>query len=92
MQREDAETLALEALGWLAGQEDLMPTFLGASGASLLDVRRRADDPEFLGAVLDFLTMDDAWISAFCDSTGRAPDAPLRARAALPGGELPHWT
>lgn len=90
--RESAETLALRALGWLIGDDDLRGVFLGASGASEADLAARAGDPEFLASVLDFLVMDDAWVMRFCDETGVAYDAPMRARAALPGGENVHWT
>ena len=92
MQRETAETVGLRALGWLAAHEELLPVFLGASGASLSDLRAGADDPAFLGSVLDFVLMDDAWVAAFCDASGLGYDAPMRARAALPGGGQVHWT
>ncbi|MFN3145553.1 MAG: DUF3572 domain-containing protein [Paracoccaceae bacterium] len=92
MKQENAETIALHALGWLVAHEDLLPVFLGATGAGLDDVRARASDPDFLGAVLDFLAMDDAWVVAFCDAHGLAYDDPMRARHALPGGAQMHWT
>ncbi len=92
MQRDHAETVALRALGWLAGNEDLLPIFMGSTGASAADLRDRASDPEFLGAVLDFLVMDDAWLLAFCGAAGVPPSAPAEARSVLPGGDLPHWT
>ncbi len=90
--RESAETLALEALGWLAGNDDLMPVFLGATGASEADLKTQASDPEFLGAVMDFLMMDDAWVIAFCDSVQIPYDRIMAARAALPGGAQVNWT
>ncbi|GAA0310605.1 DUF3572 domain-containing protein [Rhodovulum strictum] len=89
---ESADTLALKALGWLAGQDDLLAIFMGATGASGQDLRARADDPEFLASVLDFLLMDDAWVLAFCQAHGLPGEALMRARAALPGGADPHWT
>ena len=92
MSQDSAETVALEALGWLAGHDELLPVFLGASGASQDDLRARATDPEFLGAVLDFVAMDDAWVTAFCDAQGLGYDVPMRARAALPGGSEMNWT
>ena len=92
MQRDDAETVALQALAWLAGNEALLPVFLGSTGASLADLRERAAEPEFMGAVLDFLMMDDAWVAAFCAASGLPPERPATARQALPGGNLPHWT
>lgn len=92
MKHEQAEVIALNALAWLAANDELCPTFLGSSGGSVDDLRERATDPEFQAAVLDFITMDDAWVMAFCDSVGIAYDQPLRARYALPGAEQVHWT
>ncbi|WP_050663257.1 DUF3572 domain-containing protein [Roseovarius tolerans] len=92
MQQESAETIALQALGWLAGNEELLPVFLGATGASEADLRARATEPEFLGSVLDFLMMDDAWVVAFCDGQGLSYETPMMARVALPGGAQMSWT
>lgn len=92
MEREMAETVALGALEWLMGRDDLRGVFLGATGAAPADLRAGAGDPDFLASVLDFMLMDDAWIAAFCDDRGLGYDAPMKARAALPGGALPHWT
>ena len=92
MTPENAQTIALQALGWLVGNDDLCPTFMGATGSSIEDLRTRADDPEFLGSVLEFLTMDDAWVIAFCDTVEMAYDQPLMARYALPGAQQMHWT
>ncbi|MFV0490895.1 MAG: DUF3572 domain-containing protein [Pseudorhodobacter sp.] len=90
--QESAEILALKALGWLAADDELLPVFLGSSGAAQEDLARGAQDPAFLGAVLDFLLLDDDWIVAFCDSAGLPYEAPASARAALPGGAQTHWT
>lgn len=92
MQRESAETVAIEALAWLAGNDDLWPVFLGATGATEADLRARAAEGEFLGAVLDFVMMDDQWVVAFCDAQGHRYDVPMRARATLPGGQEMSWT
>ena len=92
MSQESAETVGLKALGWMAGNDELLPVFLGATGASEADVRAGASDPAFLGALLDFIMMDDRWVRAFCDTEGLAYDHPMHARMALPGGEQVHWT
>lgn len=91
-EREIAETVALQALAWLMGPSELGQTFFGASGLSPEDLRTRATEPETLAAVLDFVLMDDDWVMAFAADAGLAPDRVARARAALPGGDLPHWT
>jgi len=87
-----AETIALRALAWIAANDELLPVFLGASGASEADLREGAHDPAFLAALLDFITMDDTWVKQFCDTAGLDYHAPLSARAALPGGGDVHWT
>ena len=90
--REAAETRALMTLAWLAGNSDLLPVFLSSTGAAADTLKERAGDPDFLGAVLDFILMDDAWVMALCDEQGWAYDDLMEARAALPGGEQTHWT
>jgi len=92
MKQDQAEMIAIQALGWLAANDDLMPVFMGATGSSADDIRARADDPAFLISVLDFLAMDDAWIIAFCDAHTLAYEIPMQARQVLPGGAQMHWT
>ena len=92
MSPNSAETLALQALAWLAASEELLPVFMGASGATVDDFRARTAEPEFLCSVLDFITMDDAWVVEFCTAHGHPYEAPMRARQTLPGGGQVHWT
>lgn len=90
--QESAESLALQALTWLLDQHDLIGAFLNASGAGQGDLAKLAAEPVFLGAVLDFVTEDDARVMAFCDQVGLPYTAPLQARLALPGAQHTHWT
>ena len=89
---DQAETFALQVLAWLAGNDELLPVFLGSSGAGVEDLRARAGDPVVLASVLDFLLMDDAWIMAACDALAVPYPTVQEARAALPGGQQVHWT
>lgn len=90
--RNSAETIALGVLGWLVGNEDLLPVFLGSTGVSEADVRGAVNDPEFLGSVLDFVLMDDAWVIACCDANQMPYERLSEARQSLPGGGQIHWT
>ena len=90
--RDRAEALALECLTWLVGNEELFAVFLGSTGVDAADLRGSVQDTDFLASVLDFLLMDDAWVMAFCADAGLPNEAPMRARAALPGGAQVHWT
>ncbi len=89
---EQAEIVAIQSLGWLVTQDDLLSSFLAVSGAAVDDLKERAADPVFLASVLEFLTSDDAWVRSFCDAFGFSYETPLRARYALPGAEMIHWT
>ena len=92
MQHEQAEVIALKGLAWLAGNDELCPIFLGSTGGSADDLSSQAADPAFQSSVLEFLTMDDAWVTAFCDTHDLKYDMPLRARYSLPGAENVNWT
>jgi hypothetical protein len=92
MQRDEAETVAIQALGWIAGDPELAGIFLSATGMDVNDLRKMASDAAFLGGVLDFLLQVEAHVTGFCDAAGLPYEAPMRARAALPGGEAVHWT
>ncbi|MEM9147520.1 MAG: DUF3572 domain-containing protein [Pseudomonadota bacterium] len=92
MAGEPADRLALDVLSWMAEQPDLLGRFMAASGASPDDLRTAMHRPEFLGFVLDHLLSDEAALLAFAADRGVPPDAPARARAGLPGGDLPEWT
>ncbi len=92
MKVDTAETLALRAMAWLVANDELLPVFMGATGIDRDDLRNRAGEAEFLASVLDFLTMDDAWVIAFCDAENLPYQAPMQARQALPGGAQVNWT
>ena len=90
--REFAETVALQSLSWLLADDELLPRFLAATGADPSQLVNLAREPVFLGAVLDFLLTEDSLVLGFAEAAGLAPEAVLRARAGLPGGDVPHWT
>ena len=91
-EQEAAETIALQALAWIAGHESLLDVFMGSTGAGRDDLRAGAQDTEFLASLMDFILMDDAWVLEFSEAQGVPPEAVVRARAALPGGAQTHWT
>ncbi|WP_299819989.1 DUF3572 domain-containing protein [uncultured Jannaschia sp.] len=91
MQRDHADVIALDALGWMA-EAELLDQFQSTTGADRDAIVAGARDPAFLGAVLDFVMLDDDWVTGFCRARGYSTDTFAAARAALPGGDLPHWT
>ncbi|GHE93603.1 hypothetical protein GCM10016455_12230 [Aliiroseovarius zhejiangensis] len=92
MTPENAETTALKALAWLVADDELLPVFMGATGVDQDALRASAGDPGFLGSVLDFLLMDDAWVIRASDALSLPYDQLAMARQMLPGGAQIHWT
>ncbi len=92
MNQTQAEVIGLQALGWLIGNDDLRSVFLGASGASVDDLKTRAGDSDFLASVLEFILLDDAHVTGFCDANTLPYEAPMQALYALPGQDVPNWT
>jgi len=86
---EMAETLAIEALQFIAGEADALARFLAASGLGPSTLRRAAADPQFLPGVLDFLLGDESLLVAFATRAAISPERIGQARRALvaaPGG------
>jgi len=87
MTPENAEILALEALGWLAGDQDAIQRFLDLSGIDGAELRAAAGSPGTAVAVLDFLLANEELLVRFCeDSSVKAKDIHM-ARHRL-GGEF----
>jgi len=85
MSPERAETLALEALGWLAGDAAAIGRFLGLSGMDAADLKAAAGSRDTAAAVVDFLLGDEELLLRFCAETGTPPEALHRAQYLLGG-------
>lgn len=92
VRRENAETIALQVLAWMAADGEVLRHFCAATGMAPEDLQRAAEDTDFLSGVLDFLAQDEAAVMTFATDVGIDPRRLAEARAALPGGDLPHWT
>jgi hypothetical protein len=81
--KEAAETLAIQALAFIAEEPDRLAAFLGATGLSPDRIRESANQPHFLGGVLEHMLADESLLVAFADSAGINPADIARARGAL---------
>jgi hypothetical protein len=86
--REDAETLAIRVVAFLAEREDLFLRFVALSGMSVDQVRASLADPAVLGAVLDFVLADEALVLELAAALAVPADLPARARRLLPGAPV----
>lgn len=89
--REAAESLAVEALGYLAADETRLERFLSLSGLGPENLRAAASAPGFFAAVLDHVAGDETLLLAFAGNGGHDPAEVLRARDTLapPALEMP---
>ncbi|MBV8183631.1 MAG: DUF3572 domain-containing protein, partial [Hyphomicrobiales bacterium] len=63
--RQRAQAYALDALIYLAKDEEEMGRFLGETGFDPADLRKMAEDPGFAGAMLDYLCSHESLLVAF---------------------------
>ena len=92
MTPEAAQVVAIQALGWLMGNNELLPVFMGSTGISAEDLKASLEDTSLLVSLMDFILMEDQWVLDFCDVSGFDPHKLQSVRHALPGGEMVHWT
>jgi hypothetical protein len=84
--REAAESLAIQALSFIAGEPERLGRFLAISGIGPEQIRVAAQEPLFLAGVLDHIASDERLLMAFAAETGIDPAAIGKARTALGGG------
>lgn len=85
--REEAEAIAVRALGFVAGDPELLPRFLAITGIEANSIRRAAAEPGFLAGVLQFVLAHEPTLLRFCDETGTRPGDVGKALKALPQGD-----
>ncbi|NNF80032.1 MAG: DUF3572 domain-containing protein [Rhizobiales bacterium] len=85
VERQAAEILAINALGFLASDAERLGRFLAISGIGPESLRAGASDPQFLAGVVDYLLADESLLFMFAESQGIGVDEPQKARRALPG-------
>jgi len=90
MKQDEAAEIALWALGLIASDEGALTRLMSETGVGAESLKRAPEEPELLGAVLDFLFADEILLLDFCRKQGVTPNQVIRARAALPGG-VPDW-
>jgi hypothetical protein len=86
---EDAETIAIQALGFLAGDAERLGRFLAVTGLGPHNLRAAAADPHFLAGVLAHVTQDDSLLAALAGNLSMKPEAIMAAHAVMAGPAPP---
>ncbi len=91
--RGGAESLAIQALTYLAREPERLGRFLALSGLGPEQVRLAAMEPGFLAGVLEYLSSDESLLLGFAEHVRVDPAQIARAQAALSddrwGREIP---
>ncbi len=85
---EEAEVIALNALGFLAADPQRLQRFLDLSGLDLQAIRESASDKAFLGGILDHLLADQTLLLIFAEEHGLKPERVASLRRKLPGAAV----
>jgi hypothetical protein len=81
--RELAESLAVQALTFIAAEPERLGRFLALSGLGPADIRHAARESRFLAGVLDDVAGDEALLVEFAGDAGIDPAQIARAHAIL---------
>ena len=92
MSPKNAQNIAAYSVEWIVLNQEVLEQFLNISGCNASDLQFLIESDEFQVHVLEFLMTQDAWIIAFCDTFDIPYGDIARARAVLPGGDVPHWS
>jgi hypothetical protein len=86
--REAAESLAIQALNFLATEPARLSRFLALSGLEAQSIRAAAAESGFLAGVLAHLGEDERLLLAFAAEAGVTPVEVDQARRVLAGGDF----
>jgi Protein of unknown function (DUF3572) len=84
---DDAQTLAINSLVFLAEDSELLSRFLALTGITADQIRTAASEPGFLAGVLQFYLAHEPTLMRYCEATETDPALFQEALRLLPGGQ-----
>jgi hypothetical protein len=86
----EAESIAVQALAFVASDPELLPRFLAITGIEAHSIRHAAKEPGFLAGVLNFILAHEPTLLRFSEETGIQPTRVANAMRMLPFGDDGH--
>ena len=80
---ETAQSLAIDALGFLASDNDRLERFFSTTGLDPQTLREQAHNPSTHAAILEHLLQDESLLLVFCANTRNSPNDIRPALEAL---------
>src|SRR5262245_35624987 len=88
---DQAESIALQALTFLAQNPDLLGEFLVETGIGPQDLKTHLKEPTLLGGILDFLINRPDVMMEYASHAALMPKDILLARLHFPGANREFW-
>lgn len=82
---QDAEGVAISALGFLASDPERLGRFLSVTGLGPENLRAAAGEPAFLLSVLDYVAADESLLMALAGHLSIRPEAITQAHQRMAG-------
>lgn len=82
---EFAEALAIQALGHLAQDKEVLERFLSVTGLAPDKIREAAASPGFLAGVLDYMMQNEALLLTFSENNNIKAETIIDAHRQLSG-------
>jgi hypothetical protein len=80
---EQAEILAIQVLGYLAGSEEELQRLIMTTGMDAEALKQSALSRAGLAGLLDYICQDESILLGFCEIARIQPEEPMRALHAL---------
>ena len=81
----DSNVIALQLMAFIASSEERLERFSALSGIGLFEMQTGAQDPVFLGFMLDYALQEEALILEFAQNHEISPQTLVNARRNFPG-------
>ncbi|AUG55188.1 hypothetical protein CSC3H3_17090 [Thalassospira marina] len=88
MNNDAAETLAIQAIAFVAGDEELLQGLLMQTGMDLNDLRAGIGNRDVQRGVLEFLLSHEPFLMRLVEAIDCPPEMPAQAHMVLSGGPI----
>lgn len=85
------EVIALEALGYIMGEDALRDRFVALTGLDANILRSSLDQPGTLASILEFLVSHEPDLIAAAEAQDQSPETLVKAWRSLGGGAGQEW-
>ncbi|MBD0416344.1 DUF3572 domain-containing protein [Oryzicola mucosus] len=82
-----SDAVAIQALGFIAADPELLPRFLALTGIEIRNIRAAAAEPGFLAGVMQFIVAHEPTLLRFAEDSGLSPAEVVKAARQLPLGD-----